>query len=332
MKDVALREHSMKILVTGGSGTLGGYVLRELLNLGHTVTCYSRNPPVDLQSPFIAADIMDSEAAQKACVGQDVVVHLAAVPGPRRASPQQTIAVNLIGTLNILEGARKAGVRKVVFASSAAVLGFTFQKKTMVPRYFPIDEEHPCEPQDEYGLSKLLAEVACKSYSEAHGIQTTCLRINNNWYLDWEGARRAVQGGWARGMSVEELWTQRYFRTLYEAERDWPVPGPPSPRNNVWAVTDARDAAQAFRLAAEDTESLHEVFFINGADTCSLDETTALLSRHYPHVELKGCLEGHASLISCQKAARILKYRPVYSWRKSDFRDWVNSMVKVSGR
>ena len=323
----------MKILVTGGSGTLGGYVLREFLNFGHEVTCYSRRtPPVGLQSPFLAADIMDSEAVQKACVGQDVVVHMAAVPGPRRATPQQMMAVNLIGTLNVLEAAVKARVRKVVFASSAAVLGFTFQKTAMVPRYFPIDEEHPCEPQDEYGLSKLLAELACKSYSSAQGIQTICLRINNNWYLDWEGARRAVQGGWARGMSVEELWTRRYFRTIYEAEKDWPVPGPPSPRNNVWAVTDARDAAQAFRLAAEDTQLLHEVFFINGEDSCSLEETPVLLSRHYPQVQVKGCLEGFASLISCQKAARLLEYHPAYSWRRSDFGDWANSNAKVSDR
>jgi len=233
------------------------------------------------------------------------------------------MAVNLIGTLNVLEAALQGRVRKVVFASSAAVLGFTFQKTALVPRYFPIDEEHPCEPQDEYGLSKLLAELACKSYSEAHGIQTICLRINNNWYLDWEGARRAVQGGWARGLSVEELWTRRYFRTIHEAEKDWPVPGPPSPRNNVWAVTDARDAAQAFRLAAEETESLHEVFFINGEDTCSLEPTPVLLSRHYPQVQLKSCLEGYASLISCQKAARLLKFRPSYSWRRSDFTNWL---------
>ena len=123
---------------------------------------------------------------------------------------------------------------------------------------------------------------------------------------------------------------RRYFRTLYEAETDWPIPGPPSPRNNVWAVTDARDAAQAFRLAAEYIDSLHEVFFINGADTCSFEETPVLLSRHYPQVELKGSLEGHDSLISCQKAARVLKYRPAYSWRKSDFRDWVSSIAKVS--
>ena len=322
----------MKILVSGGSGTLGGYVLRELLNFGHDVTCYSRTPPVDLQSPFLAADIMDSEAVHKACLGQDAVVHLAAVPGPRRASPQQMMAINLIGTLNVLEGALKARVPKVVFASSAAALGFTFQKTTMVPRYFPIDEEHPCEPQDEYGLSKLVAELACKSYSEGYGIQTICLRINNNWYLDWDGARRAVQGGWARGMSVEELWTRRYSRTIYEAEKDWPIPGPPSPRSNFWAVTDARDAARAFRLAAEHTQILHEVFFINGDDTCSLEETPLLLSRHYPQVQLKGCLEGHASLISCQKAARLLKYRPVYSWRRSDFRDWISSDAKAADR
>src|SRR5262245_39190337 len=320
----------MKILVTGGSGTLGGYVLRELLGFGHEIKCYSRTPPVDLDIPFLAADIADAEALHKACGGQDAIVHLAAVPGPRRASPPQMMAVNVVGTVNVLEAALKNNVRKVVFASSAAALGFTFQKTAMIPRYFPIDEEHPCEPQDEYGLSKLLAELACKSYSEAHGLQTICLRINNNWYLDWEGARRAVQGGWARGSSVEELWTRRYCRTIFEAEKDWPVPGPPSPRNNLWAVTDARDAARAFRLAVEDCRILHDVFFINGEDTCSLAETSTLLSKYYPQVPVKEPLPDFCSLISYGKARRLLDYRPLHSWRRSDFREWVS--LKHGGR
>ena len=101
------------------------------------------------------------------------------------------------------------------------------------------------------------------------------------------------------------------------------MPGPPSPRNNLWAVTEARDAAQAFRLAVENNNLKHEVFFINGDDTCSLVETRTLIERHYPGVPVKAPLEGHASLVSHEKATRLLRYRPRYTWRESDFQQWL---------
>jgi nucleoside-diphosphate-sugar epimerase len=314
----------MHILVTGGSGTIGAYILRELLAGGHTVTCYSRTtPPLVEGAEFIAGDIMDLESLKQACRGCEAIVHLAAVPGPRRATPERLITVNVIGTVHVLEAALCHRIPKVVFASSGAAAGFTFQTKPIVPRYFPIDEDHPDAPQDDYGLSKLLAELTCRRYSDGYGLRTICLRINNNWYLDREGAALAVQGGWAKGMTVEELWTARYRRTIENAEKDWPVPGPPSPRNNLWAVTDARDAAQAFRLAVEDTQLLHEVFYINGDDTCSLEETRELVGRHYPRVPVKAPLVGHASLVSHEKATRLLGYRPQYTWRNSDFQRWL---------
>jgi nucleoside-diphosphate-sugar epimerase len=317
----------MHILVTGGSGTIGAYILRELLAGGHTVTCYARTtPPLVEGANFLAGDIMDLESLTAACRGCQAIVHLAAVPGPRRATPERLITINVVGTVHVLEAALRAEISKVVFASSGAAAGFTFQTRPIIPRYFPVDEEHPDAPQDDYGLSKLLAELTCRRYSDGYGLRTICLRINNNWYLDRQGAALAVRGGWARGMTVEELWTARYRRTIEEAEKDWPVPGPPSPRNNLWAVTDARDAAQAFRLAVEDTRLMHEVFYINGDDTCSLEETAALAARHYPGVPLRAPLDGHASLVSHAKATRLLGYAPRYTWRESDFRQWLKTV------
>src|SRR5262249_24784969 len=196
------------------------------------------------------------------------------------------------------------------FASSGAAAGFTFSKKKLVPRYLPVDEDHPAEPQDEYGLSKLLGEITCKRYSDAYDLQTLCLRINNNWYLDRAVAEASVRCGWAGGMTVEELWPVRYRRSIEDSETDWPSPGPPSPRNNLWAVTDARDAAQAFRLALEDDRLRHEVFFINGDDTCSLVETPTLIARHYPGVPLKAPLEGHPSPLSHDNPTRLSPYPP----------------------
>ena len=253
------------------------------------------------------------------------------VRGAGRATPEQLLTLNVIGTVHVLEAAVHAGVGKVVLASSGAATGFSFQKRELTPRYLPLDEDHPCEPHDEYGLSKLLAEQTCKRYSDAFGLRTLCLRINHNWYLDWEGAQVAVRSGWAKG-TVEALWTKRYRHCLEADETTvWPVPGPPPPKNLLWAVTDARDAAQAFRLAVENNTLQHEVLQINGADTCSTVETPVLIARHFPGVPLRAPLEGFASLVSHARATRLLGYQPRYSWRHGDFAEWWRQQRAAGG-
>ena len=313
----------MKILNTGGSGTLGGYVLRELLSGGHALSCYSRTAPRVDGVRFIEGDVENIEQLKTACRGYDAVIHMAAIPGPGRVSPERLIEVNLLATINVLEAAVHARVRRVVLASSGAATGFSFQKRQLEPRYLPLDEEHPCEPQDAYGLSKLLAEQACKGYSDGHRIQTICLRINHNWYLDRKGAEVAVRSGWARGLTVEELWMKRYRKVLEEPEGDWPSPGPPAPHKLLWAFTDARDAARSFRLAVENTNIHHEVFLINGDDTSSKVETRSLIEKYCPGVPLTAPLQEFASLWSHDKATRMLGYNPQYTWRNSDFLVWL---------
>ena len=317
----------MNILVTGSSGTLGGYVLRELIAAGHTVTDYSLMPCRVEGVTSIPGDVLNLDQLKDACRGRDAIIHLAGIPGPGRATPLQMINLNVGGTVHALEAAVQMGVPKLVLASSGAATGFTFQKHDITPRYLPLDEEHPCEPHDEYGLSKLLAEIACKRYTDAFGLRTICLRINHNWYVDRPGAEAAVGVGWAtRLTSVEELWTARYLKTLNDPEGDWPIPGPPRPRNLLWAVTDARDAAQAFRLAVENSKLKHEVFLINGDDTCSLEETPKLIARWFPNVPLKKPLTGFDTLLSHDKATRLLGYQPRYTWRNSDFRRWLEGL------
>jgi len=325
----------LRVLVTGGSGTIGGYVLRELLQAGHSVSSFSRTAPRVEGAGFVQGDIMEPAQLADACRNQDAVVHLAAVPGPGRATPAQLLNVNVIGAVNVLEAAVHAGIGKVVFASSGAATGFSFQKREILPLYLPIDEEHPCEPQDEYGLSKLLGELTCKRYTDAFGIQTISLRINTNWYLERRTAEVAVRSGWAQQFTVDDLWTKRYRKTIEDAEGEWPSPGPPAPHKILWAFTDARDAAQAFRLAVENDTIKHEVFLVNGADTCSRELTAVLIDRLRcplgegeanaadPGISLKEPLEGHNSLWSHAKATRLLGYRPRFTWRQSDFQSWM---------
>lgn len=320
----------MDILMTGGSGRIGGYALRELLGAGHSVATFNRSEPPVEGSTFLRGDITDIGQVKAACQGRDAVLHLAAVPGPGRATPDRLMLVNVMGTVNVLQAAVEAGVGQVVFASSGAATGFSFQSRKIVPRYLPIDEEHPCEPQDEYGLSKLLGELTCRRYTAAHGIRTVCLRINNGWSLDRESAEVAVRSGFAKSDSVEQLWEERYLKSVEDAGGDWPIPGQPRPEDLLWAVTDARDVAQAIRLALENEDIQHEVFHVNGSDTSSRTETPDLISRHFAGVPLTGPLQGHASLVSHEKATRLLGFRPRYTWRDSDFSRWLERRQGLS--
>ncbi len=308
----------MRILVTGGAGKIGGYVLRELLGAGHEVSDFGRSAPLIEGVPFVRGDITDLERVREACRGFDAIAHVAAVPGAGiGVSPERLMYVNVRGTFNVLEAAVREGVGSVVFASSNAAMNLQYDQRDTYPRYFPIDEDHPAEPRNEYGISKLVNEVTCKHYSEFYGLSTICLRINHNWYLDRQGAEIAVSSGWNKGMkiTVEEQWAG-YRRYLEDESRG---------RANLWAVSDARDAAQAFRLALENEDIDHEVFQINGFDTCSGVETAKLIGRYYPDVPLKKRMEGHETLITYDKAEEMLGFRPRYTWRDSDFSEWLKS-------
>jgi len=316
----------MKVMVTGGSGRLGGYVLRELKQAGHTVASFSRTPPLVEGAAFLPGDVLKPESLSAACRGQDAIVHLAAVPHPKRATAERLREVNVLGTYNVLDAAVAADVGKVVFASSGAALGFTFQAREMIPRYFPVDEEHASEPQDEYGLSKLLGELIAKSYSETYGLKTLCLRINANWTLDREGAALAGRSGAFQSapLTVAQIW-ESYRLQLEHPDGPFSVPGPPPPRHNLWMYTDARDGAQALRLAVENKDILHDVFLVTADDTWAMVETPELLRRYYPGVETRQPLVGYNSVVSAAKAKRLLGYRPQYTWRKGEFAEWLAS-------
>jgi UDP-glucose 4-epimerase len=320
----------LRVLMTGGNGLLGGYITRELVSAGHKVTNFARHPSSVADTTSTIGDITDLPSLEAAVADHEAVVHLAGVPGPGRTTPEQLLQINVIGTVNVLESAVRNGVTKVVFASSGAATGFSFQRHEIVPRYLPIDEDHPAAPQDEYGLSKLLGEVTCKRYSAAYGVRTICLRVNHAWYVDRLGAFVALStsastSSWATGLSVEELWAGRYWKVLSIPDEDWPSAGPPSPKHLLWAVGDARDVAQAFRLAVENESIVHDVFAINADETCSFTPSAELVKRHYPNVALVGPCDGFATLVSNQKAKRLLGYQPRFSWRSSDFQTWLDT-------
>ena len=109
----------MNILITGGNGTLGGYIVQELHRAGHSLTCFSRTSTDDADVRFFEGDINNPQQLLAACQGHDAVIHLAGVPGPGRASPADLLQVNVIGTVSCFRGGPADGH----WPSRAGILG-----------------------------------------------------------------------------------------------------------------------------------------------------------------------------------------------------------------
>lgn len=170
----------MKALVTGGAGFIGSNLVKQLLADGHQVTVldnlssgYRSNLAPFADVRFIEGDIRDETAVTEAVKGAEVVFHLAASVGNKRSidHPLLDADINVMGTIKVLEAARKAGVRKIVASSSAGIFG---ELKTL-----PIKEDHPVEPDTPYGSSKLCMEKECLAYAKLYDIEAVCLRYFN---------------------------------------------------------------------------------------------------------------------------------------------------------
>lgn len=170
----------MKTLVTGGAGFIGSNIVKQLLLDGHEVTVldnfssgYRSNLAPFPDVHLIEGDIRNEATVAEAVNGVEVIFHLAASVGNKRSidHPLLDADINVMGTLKVLEAARKAGVRKIVASSSAGIFG---ELKTM-----PIKEDHPIEPDTPYGSSKLCMEKECLAYAKIYDIEAICLRYFN---------------------------------------------------------------------------------------------------------------------------------------------------------
>ena len=134
----------MKVLVTGGSGKIGGFVVTELQKGNHEVRVFDVKEPSDAGVDLVKGSITEPVEIERAAEGVDGIIHLAAIPSMMRETPSaEYMNVNVTGTFNVLEAAAKNDVGKVAIASSDSALGFVFSTHSFAPNYFPIDEGHP---------------------------------------------------------------------------------------------------------------------------------------------------------------------------------------------
>jgi len=223
----------------------------------------------------------------RAADGCDAIVHLAAIPSPVHGE-ENIIHTNVTGTQAVFAAAEGNGITRVILASSCSVYGFAFALQPFDPNYFPLDEEHPLQPQDMYGLSKLLNEETARAYAR-RGVHSVCFRMPEVTHLSGPRLR----------------WLHRRLGHAFE----WRS-------NDFWAYIAVEDAARAFRLAVEsDLTGSHQIV-IAARDSFGRGDVREAVARHYP--ALAGTVQDigpHAALYSSSRAQELLGFRAERSWR-----------------
>ncbi|WP_240232846.1 NAD-dependent epimerase/dehydratase family protein [Devosia lacusdianchii] len=280
-----------KVLVTGGSGKLGRAVLRDLVTHGYDVLNIDQQPLPELICPSVRIDLTNFGEVAAAILGGvderkgpfDAVVHLAAIPAPGLAANARIFANNVPTTYNIFEASRLAGIKNIVFASSETVLGLPFDTP---PPYAPVDEEYYPRPESAYSLGKLLDETMAAQFCR------------------WDPSLRIV------GLRFSNVMNPEDYAAFPRFDAD-----PRSRKWNLWGYIDARDGAQAVRRSIQADFTGFEAFIIANADTVMSRSNMSLLAEVFPTVPTKGNLSANGTLLSIEKAKRMLGYSPQYSWK-----------------
>lgn len=272
----------MRIVVTGGSGKAGRWVVADLRDQGHQVlnidTAHDGTP----HGMSAIADLTDQGQALELITDCDAVVHLAAIPAPGIRSEAETFRINVSSTYNVFAAAVATKAERVVWASSETVLGLPFDTP---PLFAPIDETIEPRPESSYALSKLLGEEMAAQFSRRSGIPFLGLRISNIMEPD---DYQAFPGFW----EDPNL-------------RKW----------NLWGYVDVRDVALAVRLGLAAELKGAEIAIVAAADTVMPTPSATLMSEVYPEVPLRRPIEGRETLLSIERARHLLGFVPEHTWQ-----------------
>ena len=256
----------MRIAVTGGAGKAGRVVVRDLLEHGHEVLNIDRLPLTNAigpesEAPYLPADVTDFGQTLEALSGAELlpgieaVVHLAAIPSPVHATPDQIFRTNITSTHTVFAAAAQLGLKRIVWASSETTLGLPFKRP---PDYAPVNEAH-VYPETSYALSKVLGEEAARQFSRWSGIPIIGLRFSN--------------------VMVREDYDD--FPSFWEDPRlrMW----------NLWGYVDESHVAQSVRRALDADISGADNFIIAAADTVMKRPSRELMAEVFPGVPHQLC-------------------------------------------
>jgi len=281
-----------RILVTGGSGKAGHWIVKHLLESGYDVVNVDNRRPSVPQCRTIVADVTQlgqvvsafSAHASGNRARYAGVVHLAAIPRPHADPNDEIFRVNTLSTYNVLEACGLLGIKKAVIASSESSYGFPFAHELLEPQYLPVDEAHPQLPEDTYGLSKIVNEATAAMFHRRDGTQILSFRIGNvDCPEDYDGLRARLDH--------------------------------PEDRHRIlWSYIDSRDLAIACRLGIEKDGLGCQPVVVAADDTCSNVPTAELIKRFYPGVKtFKKRLAGRDALYSNARLKKLLGWKQQHS-------------------
>lgn len=276
----------MNILVTGGSGRIGRYVVRELAAAGHTVTNADLAPLPGLPGGFLKVDLTDAGDVYQALAytKSDAVVHLGAWANAGVVPDTRTYGDNVRGAYNLFQACADLGIRRIINASSAQVYGFAAH----APLYAPVDETHPLRPVNSYALAKVAAEQAADYFVTNFGLTILSFRFM--------GVRMP-----------HEIGPEIAHMAQHPAAGAW----------LLWTRTDARDAAVACRQAIEAADVPPGPYNITGRQVVLDRSAASLLTDYFPTTQQRDDLTGQASPLSCRRAEDAFGYRPRFVWTQT---------------
>jgi nucleoside-diphosphate-sugar epimerase len=280
----------MKVIVTGAAGRVGRAVLADLKATGdYVVTAVDRVlPPPGLAQKALLTDLSDSGSVYGALTGADAVIHLGAYPSTVHHPGEEVFINNTAASANVAAACIAFGIKYVVYASSITTYGLEYQARNKGIAALPMDEHVSTRPDDFYALSKHVGEDVFTLGAREHGLHVASLRI-------------------ARVIGEDE-----YQRI--------------GPRDNedasagLWSYVDARDVAQAARLAIEHLDGLgpgNHAYNIGAADSHTIAPLSEVIPKFVPELaELCAPLNGTEPAYGIHKAQEQLDYAPRYNWRK----------------
>lgn len=281
----------MKIVVTGSSGRIGWCVYHNLVKAGHEVLGVDVLPaPADVKRS-LKVDLTKSGEIYGA-LGQfkaEAVVHMGAWANPGHVPDQDTYRDNTSGTFNLFQACADLGIQRIVSASSAQVYGF----RDFAPEHVRLDESHTLHPLNCYAESKIAGESAAEYFHSNYGLSIASFRFM--------GVRLPSQ----------------IAGDIQNIKRD-----PASGRWLMWTRTDARDAAEACRLAVEAKSLPTGPYNITGARVVLNTDVRALVAEHFGlDVEIRDDQDETLSPLSCERARQAFGYEPRYVWTETDHHD-----------
>jgi nucleoside-diphosphate-sugar epimerase len=279
------------IVVTGGSGNLGQWTIRILLEDGYNVLNLDSARSEKKICETWVTDLGQVGDLYEAFKGAGAVIHLAAHQAPFVASDTEVFRNNMTATYNVFKAATDMGVSKIVHASSIAAYGFAYAPEMFTPNYLPLDEVHPLKPQDPYAFSKVFGEQIADSYVGMSPLSVVSLRLAGiNFDLNFE--------------TLPKRWLDPGLRL-----------------GTFWSYVDVRDAAEACKLSVELQGQGHDIFNIAAEKSRFPVPTSELVNQYIPETKIKNGMTGLWSGLDSSRARSELGYQDKHVWEDYIRRD-----------